>query len=226
MNVVTYWCKVCTVTQTGSYVTWLVCVYTDNWSILNILVRQQELPPRYTWSLHQTLVEREEKAPLGPSLVPRLVVSLKRTCLKQQPRVHSEKKAPCERRCSWPSRASSLPFNRAAADKFTSPTLTRGLTFQTRYWQENSRRREGWREEERDEKKSTEEEKKQDMYTMCFFLSANNKQASFSLIHFRTFSDLIYFYTPSRRKICGNKEFHTNFSDFTLCFPSSIHHFL
>ena len=184
MNVVTYWCKVCTVTQTCSYVTWLVCVCTDNWSILNILVRQQGLPPRYTWSLHQTLVEREEKAPLGPSLVPRLVVSLKRTCLKQQPRVHSEKKAPCERRCSWPSRASSLPFNRAAADKFTSPTLTRGLTFQTRYWQENSRRREGWREEERDEEKE-HGGGKEARHVYDVFLSADNKQVSFSLIHLR-----------------------------------------
>lgn len=35
-----------------------------------------------------------------PSHVPRLGVSLKRTCLKQQPRVRSEKKAPYDHRCS------------------------------------------------------------------------------------------------------------------------------
>lgn len=117
--------------------------------LLNVLVRKQELPPRYTRRFHQILVSQRKLHPSASLHVPRLVGSLKRTCLKQQPWVHSEKKAPCEHRCSWPSRASSLPFNRAAVDKFTSPRLTRGLTFQTWYWQENSRRREGWREARR-----------------------------------------------------------------------------
>lgn len=65
------------------------------------------------------------------------------------------KKAPCEHRRPWPSWASSLPFNHAATDKFTSASLTHRLTFQTWCWQENSWGREGWgaMEERRNEKK-------------------------------------------------------------------------
>lgn len=83
---------------------------------VNAVVKPQELPPCYTrLCLRQRSTGVTEKAvPLGPPCLPRLVMSLKRTCLKQQPWGQSEKKKKPRvgRRCSRPSWASSLPFNR------------------------------------------------------------------------------------------------------------------
>lgn len=100
---------------------------------VNAVVKPQELPPCYTrLCLRQRSTGVTEKAvPLGPPCLPRLVVSLKRTCLKQQPWGQSEKK---KKSPVWGADAPDPPEQVAslstapAADKFTSPRPTRGLT--------------------------------------------------------------------------------------------------
>lgn len=96
--------------------------------------------------------------------------------------LHSEKQAPCGCRCSWTSRASSLPFNRSAADKFMNLGLTCRPTFQTRYWQENSRKKEERRKAGRSEMRKrpqmrkvgkigplvTHSSKKRKLLSVCF----------------------------------------------------------
>lgn len=78
----------------------------------------------------QTAVSQGKLLPLGLSHVPRLVDSPKRTCLKQQLwALQREEGPPVSADAPDPPKQVSLPFNCPAADKFTSPRLTRGADF-------------------------------------------------------------------------------------------------
>lgn len=103
-------------------------VCTDNWSLFECTCQDSYL-----------VIQEESIKYLGPSNVPRLVVSLE--TMPETTTGSQWEKGPM-----WVPMLLTLPFNRAAADKFISPGLTHRLTFQTWHWQENSRRREGWRE--------------------------------------------------------------------------------
>lgn len=76
------------------------------------------------------MVVAEKPVPLRPLCPPRLVMSQKRTCLKQQPWGQSEKKKEPRvgRRCSRPTEQVVSLSTASAADKFTSPRSTRDLT--------------------------------------------------------------------------------------------------
>lgn len=100
---------------------------------VNAVVKSQELLPCYTrLCLSQRSTGATEKPmPLGPLCLPRLVMSQKRTCLKQQQWGQSEKKktALCGVQMLPTLWARASLSTAAAADKFTSPRSTWDLTF-------------------------------------------------------------------------------------------------